>query len=85
MTEKQAIKGQYIVSIGGEAMKKRLFDEMATDCEDVEKLRKDLKSMKPMELFSAWMNYDGILGYDELMIRMLRESGFVVEPVEAEG
>ena len=78
MTQNEAIKGQYMVSVGGEAMMKRL---VAT--EDFEMAY--IETMSPRELFQTWLEHEGFIGYSSTIIEMLRESGFVVEAVEKGG
>lgn len=75
MKQAEAIKGQYIVSIGGKAMIERL---VAT--EDFEKPY--IENMSPMDLFQTWMEHEGFIGYSSEIIERLRECGFVVDPVE---
>lgn len=77
MTQREAAAGQYLVSPGGEAMKERLI-KLWDGNYDAE----GLSTMTPTELFDAWMDYEGIIGYTDTIIQMLRESGFVVEEVE---
>ena len=75
MKQNEAIKGQYLVSIGGEAMINRLVE---TDDFD----RAYIETMSPGELFKTWMEYEGFIGYSSEIIERLRECGFVVEAVE---
>lgn len=48
------------------------------ETEDPEALE-NLKNMTPEELFDAWLDYEGVIGYTDLMIQRLRESGYFVE------
>ncbi len=79
MTRAEAINGQYMFSLGGQAMKDRLRKCWADpDWEAVT----NLEAMRPMDLFMSWLEYEGIIGYSDTIIERLRESGFVVEEVE---
>lgn len=40
--------------------------------------QENLRTMTPAELFDAWLNWEGIIGYTDLIIERLRESGFYV-------
>lgn len=80
MTREEAARGQYIVSPGGEAMKERLIGLWTEHGGDYDE--EGLESSTPAELFMDWMDYEGIIGYTDKIIRALRESGFVVEEVE---
>lgn len=82
MTRDEAIKGQYLVSIGGKAMRDRLRKSWADPDWEA---KENLKHMGPMDLFMAWLDYEGIIGYTDTIIERLRESGFVVEEVDADG
>lgn len=79
MTKAEVIKGQYMVSPGGEAMKERLRKSWADPDWEAQE---NLEHMSPMDLFMAWLDYEGIIGYTDTIIERLRESGFVVEEVE---
>ena len=81
MTHAEVIKGQYMVSPGGEAMKERLRRSWADPDWEAQE---NLEDMSPMDLFMAWLEYEGIIGYTDTIIERLRESGFVVEAVEDE-
>lgn len=80
MTRDEAIKGQYLVSIGGEAMRDRLRKSWADPDWEA---KENLKHMSPTDLFMAWLDYEGLIGYTDTIIERLRESGFVVEEVDA--
>ena len=81
MTQLDAMMNDYAVSINGQAMRKKL-GELWQDVADDPEVRVNLINMRPRELFEAWMDYEGIIGYADTIIRALRDSGFVVEPVE---
>ena len=77
MTREEAMEGQYLTSQGGDAMKDRLIRLWHGEYD-----HEGLESMTPLELFDAWLTYEGILGYTENIIQALRESGFIVKEVE---
>lgn len=81
MTQLDAMINDYKVSINGRAMRKRLEKLWGTASEDPE-VRTNLINMTPKELFEAWMDYEGIIGYADTIIQMLRDSGYVVEAVD---
>lgn len=81
MTQLDAMLNEYMVSINGQAMRKKL-EELWQDVADDPEVRANLINMRPRELFEAWMDYEGIIGYADTIIRALRDSGYVVEPVE---
>lgn len=78
MTVNEAIKGQYLASVGGDTMRKRLSILFPDDPE----VERNLQTATPHELFDMWLDYEGVLGYTDQIIKALRESGYVVEPVE---
>ena len=82
MTQLEAMLNDYKFSINGQAMRKRLAELWGQDVADDPEVRVNLINMTPKELFEAWMDYEGIIGYGDKIIRMLRDSGYVVEPVE---
>lgn len=82
MTQLEAMLNDYKFSINGQAMRKRLAELRGPDVADDPEVRVNLINMTPKELFEAWMDYEGIIGYGDKIIRMLRDSGYVVEPVE---
>lgn len=81
MTQLDAMMNDYAVSINGQAMRKRL-EKLWGEASNDPEVRVNLINMTPKELFEAWMDYEGIIGYADTIIRMLRDSGYVVEPVE---
>lgn len=82
MTQLEAMINDYKVSINGRAMRKKLAELWGPDVADDPEVRANLINMTPRELFEAWMDYEGIIGYADTLIRALRDSGYVVEPVE---
>lgn len=68
-----------IYSQNGRAMRERLA-KLWVD-HDAE-AQDNLQIMTPGELFQAWLEYEGIIGYSSMIIERLRESGFVVEVPE---
>ena len=82
MTQLEAMLNDYKFSINGQAMRKRLAELWGPDVAADPEVRVNLINMTPKELFEAWMDYEGIIGYGDKIIRMLRDSGYVVEPVE---
>ena len=50
--------------------------------QDDEEIRNNLQHMRPAELFQAWLEYEGIIGYSSEIIERLRESGYIVEVPE---
>lgn len=82
MKTEEAIKKQYMVSLGGLDMKERLrLEWMEDDQKSVQDIL-DLENMRPADLFKEWLNWEGIIGYTDLIIERLRECGYVVEEVE---
>ena len=77
MTREDAVMD---VSPGGEAMKERLIRLWTAYGGDYDE--EGLETMTELELFDAWLTYEGILGYTEDIIQALRESGFIVKEVE---
>lgn len=82
MTQLDAMINDYRVSINGRAMRKKLSELWGPDVTDVPEVRANLINMTPRELFEAWMDYEGIIGYADMLIQALRDSGYVVEAVE---
>ena len=64
----------------GAAMRSRLRRYWGED--DPEAMQ-NLQTMTPIELFEAWLNWEGIISYADKIIDRLRESGYIVE--EAKG
>lgn len=73
MTKEMALNNNYMFSMHGENMKKKLCREMNLDPEYVD--------MDAEQMFRNWLEWEGISGYDQKIIRALRDCGFVVEPV----
>lgn len=82
MTQLEALLNGYRFSMNGHAMRARLTELWGPDITDDPEVRANLINMTPKELFEAWMDYEGIVGYGDKIIQMLRDSGYVVEPVE---
>lgn len=68
-------------SPNGAAMRKRLADLWSGTDDDPE-IRNNLQHMRPGDLFQAWLEYEGIIGYSSTIIERLRESGYIVEVPE---
>lgn len=66
---------KYETSAHGEMMREEL--RVAWADPDWE-ARQNLESMTSSELFDAWLDYEGIIGYGDKIIGQLRKSGFLV-------
>ena len=66
-------------SVNGDAMKSRLRESWRDA--DQEALG-NLETMTPAELFDAWADYEGLVGYSDTIIQRLRESGYMVMEVD---
>ena len=67
-------------SSNGAAMRARL-KRYWTDAD--EEAQDNLQTMTPEELFGAWLDWEGIIGYADTIIDRLRECGYIVEEVRA--
>lgn len=70
-----------VYSPNGMAMRKELA-RLWEGTEDDEEIRNNLQHMRPAELFQAWLEYEGFIGYSSEIIERLRESGYIVEVPE---
>ena len=67
-----------IYSDNGQAMREKLIRLFEDDPIEQELI----PDMSSRELFQTWLEWEGIIGYTDDIIRALRESGYVVEVPE---